>query len=152
MSIVQVLKDCGPLILLLETSSCSLPRQHLKSMSPSSLSVQLSLVRKVKVILGLRKLLDIKKKNGRSYNILFIQYVTILDSEYMYPNSNTGTLVNDFPLKNIWDFPGGEVIRTSWFHCRGHEFDPWSGESQGRGSLVGCRLWGRTESDTTEAT
>ena len=24
------------------------------------------------------------------------------------------------------------------------------GESQGRGSLVGCRLWGRTESDTTK--
>ena len=27
-----------------------------------------------------------------------------------------------------------------------------SGESQGRGSLVGCHLWGRTESDMTEAT
>ena len=26
------------------------------------------------------------------------------------------------------------------------------GESQGWGSLVGCRLWGLTESDTTEAT
>ena len=26
------------------------------------------------------------------------------------------------------------------------------GESQGRGSLVGCRLWGRIESDTTEVT
>ena len=26
------------------------------------------------------------------------------------------------------------------------------GESQGRWGLVGCRLWGRTESDTTEAT
>ena len=26
------------------------------------------------------------------------------------------------------------------------------GESQGRGSLVGCHLWGRTESDTTGAT
>ena len=26
------------------------------------------------------------------------------------------------------------------------------GESRGRGSLGGCRLWGRTESDTTEAT
>ena len=26
------------------------------------------------------------------------------------------------------------------------------GDSQGRGSLVGCRLWGRTESDTTEVT
>ena len=25
-------------------------------------------------------------------------------------------------------------------------------ESQGQGSLVGCRLWGHTESDTTEAT
>ena len=27
-----------------------------------------------------------------------------------------------------------------------------AGESLGRGSLVGCRLWGRMESDTTEAT
>ena len=26
------------------------------------------------------------------------------------------------------------------------------GESQGRRGLVGCRLWGRTESDTTEVT
>ena len=26
------------------------------------------------------------------------------------------------------------------------------GESQGRRSLVGCHLWGRTESDTTEVT
>ena len=26
------------------------------------------------------------------------------------------------------------------------------GESQGQGSLVGCRLWGRTESDTSEVT
>ena len=29
-------------------------------------------------------------------------------------------------------------------------FLPW--ESQGQGSLVGCRLWGRTELDTTEVT
>ena len=26
------------------------------------------------------------------------------------------------------------------------------GESQGQGSLMGCHLWGRTESDTTDAT
>ena len=26
------------------------------------------------------------------------------------------------------------------------------GESQGRGSLMGCRLWGRKELDTTEVT
>ena len=40
-------------------------------------------------------------------------------------------------------------------HCR-RKWQPTPvflpGESQGRGSLVGCRLWGRTESDTTEAT
>ena len=31
---------------------------------------------------------------------------------------------------------------------------PWflPGQSQGRGSLVGCRLWGHTESNMTEAT
>ena len=29
---------------------------------------------------------------------------------------------------------------------------PGQGESQGRESLVGCHLWGRTESDTTEVT
>ena len=34
--------------------------------------------------------------------------------------------------------------------CPCHLFLP--GESQGWGSLVGCRLWGCTESDTTEAT
>jgi len=28
----------------------------------------------------------------------------------------------------------------------------WQPTPQGRGSLVGCRLWGRTESDTTEVT
>ena len=36
----------------------------------------------------------------------------------------------------------------------GHQPTPvfLPGESQGRGSLVGCRLWGRTESDMTEVT
>ena len=28
----------------------------------------------------------------------------------------------------------------------------WKTESQGRGSLLGCHLWGRTESDMTEVT
>ena len=40
--------------------------------------------------------------------------------------------------------------------CIGEEWQPTPvflpGESQGQGSLVGCRLWGRTESDTTEVT
>ena len=41
---------------------------------------------------------------------------------------------------------GKEYIRL----CSTPVFLP--GESQGRGSLVGCCLWGRTELDTTEAT
>ena len=45
---------------------------------------------------------------------------------------------------------------TFHFHAMEKEMQPTPvflpGESQGRGSLVGCRLWGRTESDTTEAT
>ena len=42
----------------------------------------------------------------------------------------------------------------TFMHCR-RKWQPspvfLPGESQGWGSLVGCRLWGRTESDTTEA-
>ena len=50
---------------------------------------------------------------------------------------------------------------TFYFHALEKEMHGFSrqptpvflpGESQGRGSLVGCRLWGRIESDTTEAT
>ena len=26
----------------------------------------------------------------------------------------------------IWDFPGGPVVKTPSFHCRGLGFDPWS--------------------------
>ena len=44
---------------------------------------------------------------------------------------------------------------TSQFHWR-RKWQPTlvllPRESQGLGSLVGCRLWGRTESGTTEAT
>ena len=45
---------------------------------------------------------------------------------------------------------------TFLFHALEKEMQPTPvflpGESQGRGSLVGCHLWGHTESDTTEAT
>ena len=52
------------------------------------------------------------------------------------------TWLSDFPF-------------TFHFHALEKEMATLSsvpGESQGRGSLVGCRLWGHTESDTTEAT
>ena len=45
---------------------------------------------------------------------------------------------------------------TFHFHALEKEMQPTPvflpGESQERGSLVGCHLWGRRESDTTEAT
>ena len=45
---------------------------------------------------------------------------------------------------------------TFHFHALEEEIATHSsvlaGESQGRGSLLGCHLWGRTESDTTEMT
>ena len=45
---------------------------------------------------------------------------------------------------------------TFHFHALEKKWQPTPvflpGESQGQGSLVGCHLWGRTESDTTEVT
>ena len=53
-------------------------------------------------------------------------------------------------------------VAKSWTRLSNFTFMHWRwkwqptavflhGEYQGRGSLGGCRLWGRTESDTTEA-
>ena len=40
---------------------------------------------------------------------------------------------------------------VGWHHrLNGHEFEYTQGVGDGQGGLV-CRLWGRTESDTTEA-
>ena len=54
-----------------------------------------------------------------------------------------------FIVRNIW------LIKVTFMHWR-RKWQPTPvflpGESQGQGSLVGCRLWGRTELDTTEAT
>ena len=45
----------------------------------------------------------------------------------------------------------GEIV--GWHHrLNGHEFEQASEIGDGWGSLVDCRLWGRTESDTTEVT
>ena len=53
-------------------------------------------------------------------------------------------------VRDVGLIPGLETIpwRRAWQPTP--VFLP--GESQGRGSLVGCRLWGSTESDTTEVT
>ena len=41
---------------------------------------------------------------------------------------------------------------TFYFHALEKEMVFLPGESQGQGSPVGCRLWGHTESGTTEVT
>ena len=30
-------------------------------------------------------------------------------------------------MKDYGNFPGGLAVKAPGFHCRGHEFDPWSG-------------------------
>ena len=54
-----------------------------------------------------------------------------------------------------WDPCAIYLLPTSYL-CWRRKWQPTPaflpGESQGWGSLVGCRLWGRTESDTTKAT
>ena len=61
-------------------------------------------------------------------------------------------------LQSMWSLRVGHDWATSlslftFMHWR-RKWEPTPvflpGESQGRGSLVGCRLWGCTESDTTE--
>ena len=64
------------------------------------------------------------------------------------------------PLVSWHLIPGGRSSREGTGNGQGKEYAcPSSptpvflpGESQGRGNLVGCRLWGHTESDTTEGT
>ena len=59
-------------------------------------------------------------------------------------------------LQSMGSLRVSDFTFTFHFHALEKKWQPTPvflpGESQGRGSLVGCRLWGRTESDTTEAT
>ena len=58
-------------------------------------------------------------------------------------------------VKRIYiDFDDNNIENSSMFWRRKRQPTPvfLPGESQGRVSLVGFRLWGRTESDTTEVT
>ena len=46
-----------------------------------------------------------------------------------------------------------EKAMVGWYHqLSGHEFEQALRDGDGLGSLVGCRLWGHTESDMAEAT
>ena len=54
-----------------------------------------------------------------------------------------GTEIHIWESKRIPEMDGGGGL---------HNNMKVLGDSQGRRSLVGCHLWGRTESDTAEAT
>ena len=62
--------------------------------------------------------------------------------------------------KSIWSCAKSRTRLSNFtftfpFHALEKEMTTHSsvlGESQEQGSLVGCRLWGRAESDTTEVT
>ena len=91
-------------------------------------------------------------------------------SQLSHPNMTTGKtialtrqtfigkimslLFNMLSMFFIAFLPRSKHLSISWLQRRKWQPTPvfLPGESQGRRSLVGCRLWGRTESDTTEVT
>ena len=48
----------------------------------------------------------------------------------------TNTLQFKNILKISEDFPGGPVVKTLHFHCRGRGFDPWSGKFRMPGGVA----------------
>ena len=102
--------------------------------------------------------------------IYFFLFQIILVSR-LYPGEGNGTPLQYSCLENPMDGGAWQAVVhgvtksrtrlsdftfTFHFHVLEKEMATHPvfllGESQGRRSLVGCRLWGRTESDTTEVT
>ena len=108
--------------------------------------------------------LHFTKKGLINYSWLTVSLAQSLSKYlHLFTSNHTGTLAWEIPWT---EEPGGlqsmgsckSRTRLSDFtftHWR-RKWQPTAvflpGESQGRGSLVGCRLWGCTESDRTEAT
>ena len=67
-----------------------------------------------------------------------------------------GINTQSWPSRSLHSTWRREEINTCQVMIRRRQWQPTPvllpGNSLGRGSLVGCRLWGRTESATTEAT
>ena len=95
----------------------------------------------------------------RSYSTPYNGYIRFHSEKAMAPHSST------LAWKIPWTEEPGRLQSMGLLRA-GHDFftfmhwrRKWQptpvflpGESQGRRGLMGCRLWGRTESDTTEAT
>ena len=49
---------------------------------------------------------------------------------YKWGDHSIGVIGESFRVDEKWyhwDFPGGPVVKTPYFQCRGHKFNPWSG-------------------------
>ena len=84
-----------------------------------------------------------KQKTLTEFNLFCTIYVILAIYLYQFPSSSH-VICLSHPLYNSYAY----IWRRQWQPTP--VFLP--GESQGRGSLVGCCLWGRTESDMTEVT
>ena len=97
--------------------------------------------------------------------VIILQYVSVSTEKAMAPHSSTlawkvpwtegpGRL-QSMGLLGVGHDWATSLSLLTFMHWR-RKWQPTPvflpGESQGRGSLVGTSLWGRTESDTTEAT
>ena len=98
-----------------------------------------------------------------TWEVLYLTHITPFESESMSHSVVNNSLqphgLQPTRLLCPWDFPGKNTLYILLYCLIIHWRRKWQptpvflpGESQGRGSEVGCRLWGRTESDTTEAT
>ena len=72
--------------------------------------------------------------------------------DVVFENNGIYGLKNKFGFVFVWAYSLSLFLFMHWRR----KWKPTPvflpGESQGRRSLVGCRLWGHTESDTTEVT
>ena len=93
----------------------------------------------------------------RFYTLQFTSALLSFNLNVMSGKKKTGTQLNKNGQEQIQlrFLPHPSLSLFTFMHWR-RKWQPTPvflpGESQGRGSLVGCRLWGRTELDTTEAT
>ena len=107
----------------------------------------------------------ISQSRSRGFIYILPVYMLLFLEKAMAPHSSTlawkipwteepGRLQSMGSLRVGHDWPTSLSL-FSFMHWR-RKWPPTPvflpGESQGRGSLVGCRLWGCTESDTTEVT
>ena len=73
-----------------------------------------------------------------SINLSLVALAPGVSNESDLPPHPPAPILFPETLGNLWrhfclggglqgDFPGGPVVKTLYFHCRGHGFDPWWG-------------------------